>query len=177
MFSYKNNLDLKDLDQGFSVLSEKLATLTLPKGFLDFALYALSELFANTQEHSQSKQVLVEIKIDNKKSFLLQVADNGIGLRQSYILKNIYPKDDSAAIEFALSGLSTKDPRERGFGLYSIRKLVKELNGEMVIESGSARAVIRRDSIAFSDSTSPTKGTAIELKAKVHDIDFYNVIK
>ncbi len=105
------------------------------------------------------------------------IADDGIGLRNSYIKKSIYPKDDSSAIEFALSGLSTKDPIERGFGLYSIRKLVEKTDGQMTIETGQASAVISNNRIEFSKLPKEITGLKIKLEAPTRELDFYEIIK
>jgi glucose-6-phosphate-specific signal transduction histidine kinase len=174
-FKYKKKMPFRSLEREFDFVAEKIEKLNLPKDFLQFILYVVSELFANVKEHSKAKKVSFEIEIN--KNCLIRVADDGIGLRKSYLLKKISPKDDTAAIEFALSGLSTKEPRERGFGLYTIRKFVEDLKGKMKIETGSALAIIEKNKIQFKKRLLKKKGVLVEVKTKIKDIDFYKIIK
>lgn len=176
MINYKKKILPSKLNQESVNIFKKIEKLKFPKGFLEFINYAISELFSNIKEHSRAKSIVTEINID-KKSCLVKVADNGIGLRKSYSLKKIYPKDDFAAIEFALSGLSTKDFQERGFGLYSIRKLINALKGEMNIESGSAKASIKGDKIIFKKTRRKVQGVNIVLKSKIKTFDFYKAVE
>jgi len=92
-------------------------------------------------------------------------------------LKKISPKDDASAIEFALSGLSTKDPKERGFGLYTIRQFIEALKGKMIIKTGIALATIEKNKIQFKKLLPKKKGVAIQIQTKIKDIDFYKIIK
>lgn len=175
MINYKKKINSSAVEEEFNIISEKVEALKLPKGFSQFVKYTLSELSANIKEHSRAKNVFININID--KDCLIEFADDGIGLRKSYFLKKIYPKDDSAAIEFALGGLSTKNPQERGFGLYSIRKLVAALKGEIIIESGSAQAIIKENQINFKKLPKKIQGLAIAIKTEIKNLDFYSAIE
>lgn len=176
MIDYKKKITFKNIDQEFVNISERIEKLKIPKGFLEFMLYSISELFANIKEHSRARNISIEIKI-NKKNCSIKISDKGIGFRKSYLLKKFYPKDDFAAVEFALSGLSTKDLQERGFGLYSIRKLIQALGGKMVIESGLARAIIQKNKITFKNASQKIPGVSINLESFIKKLDFYKIIK
>lgn len=173
---YQKGATPKSLDEEFSEISKKLSNLELPKGFLEFVLYVISELFANIKEHSRAKAVSVSVKL-TQQNCSIKIADKGVGFRKSYLAKNIYPKDDFSAIEFALSGLSTKDSRERGFGLYSIRKLTEALGGEMVIESGSARALAQKNQLNFKENADKIQGVIIAVHTPVEALDFYKFVE
>ena len=175
MFEYKRKISFKKLDREFVHIAKKIEELKLPKDFLQFVLYTIPELFANVQEHSKAKKVTIQIEVN--KDCLIEVADDGIGLRKSYLLKEISPKDDISAIEFALSGLSTKDFAERGFGVYTIRKFIEALKGQMTIETGSALAIIEKNKIQFKKLSPNKKGVSVEVKTKIKDINFYKIIK
>jgi light-regulated signal transduction histidine kinase (bacteriophytochrome) len=175
MFKYKRRILFKKLDKEFINIAKEIEKLKLPKDFFQFILFTISELFANVKEHSEAKKVSVQIKVN--KDCLMKVDDDGIGLRKSYLLNKIYPKDDASAIEFALSGLSTKEPEERGFGLYTIRKFVEELQGKMIIETGKALATIEKNKIQFKNLLREKKGVGVQVETKVRDIDFYKIIK
>lgn len=177
MFNYKKQISIKDLDSEFSVLSQKVEELKLPKGFKQFLLYVLSELFVNIQEHSQAKGASISLRISSKGKFVLQISDNGIGLRESYLRTKVYPKDDFSAIQFALSGLSTKDFKERGFGLYTIKKFIGNLGGIMMIDSGKGRARVVKHSLDFIDLPIAKQGVEIVLKTKIKPVDFYKNIE
>lgn len=103
----------------------------------------------------------------------MKLSDNGIGLKQSYANKNVISKDDQSAIALALSGLSTKDFREKGFGLYSTRKLTMALGGKFIISSGKARAEIRKSEIQLVHLKKNIKGVMIEIESRVKPLDFY----
>ena len=175
MLVYKKKILTKKLNEAFIIISQKIEKLTIPKEFSQFVLYAISELFANIQEHSKAKTASITVKIDKKNS-LIEISDNGIGLRKSYILKKIYPKNDFSAIEFALSGLSTKDFQRRGFGFYTIRKFIESLEGEMNIKGGKALVNIRKNKMDFS-LCPVKKGVKIILKTPVKNINFYKYIE
>lgn len=174
--NYREKIASSVLNQESINILKKFEKIEFPKGFLEFITYILSELFANIKEHSKAKIIIIIIKID-KKNCLIKITDNGIGLRKSYLLKKFYPKDDFVAIEFALSGLSTKNLQERGFGLYSIRKLTNALKGRMTIESGFAKAVIEGNKIAFKNISREIQGLSITIETQIKTLDFYKNVE
>lgn len=176
MLNYKNKIFFLDLDKELKKISEKIEGLKFPQGFLEYVLYVISEILINIKEHSRAKSISLNIRI-NQQRCRIDIRDDGIGFRESYLRKKIYPKDDFSAIEFALSGLSTKDPRERGFGLYSIRKLVETLGGILIIEAGLARAIIKKNKINFLKVSKKRQGVLINIESSVKSISFYKIIK
>lgn len=175
IFKYKKTITIKKLENELNIVSEKVEKLHLPKGFFEFILYTISELIANVKEHAITNKASIALRI-SEGGCLICIADKGIGLKQSYLSKQIYVKDDFSAIEFALSGLSTKNLQERGFGLYSIRKFTEKLAGEMVVESGSARALIQKNKINFQNLKEKIRGVTIQIKTPVKEVDFYKII-
>ncbi len=128
MFFHQKKIAVASLDRELEFVSIKIQQLNLSTSFFQCLSYIISELISNIKEHSSAKNVKIEIEIKNR-NFNMLVMDNGIGLKPSYLNKQIIAKDDQSAIELALSGLSTKNFKERGFGLYSIRRLVLALDG------------------------------------------------
>lgn len=175
MFSYKKFLSPESLDKEFSDISEKITKLGLPEGFSEFVPYTVSELFANIKEHSRAKKAIVFISIRENKC-AINIADDGIGLRKSYLAKKIYPKDEFSSIEFALGGLSTKS-QERGFGLYSIKQLVGELGGEITVKTGRAVVKIQHKKTTSRDSPVYMRGVDIALKVPVEKLEFYKFVQ
>ena len=175
-FEYKETINISHLSKELEVISEKVKGLNLLEGFFTFILYAISELFINVKEHAKISKVSIILKISKQKC-LINISDRGVGLRQPYLSKQIYVKDDWAAIEFALSGLSTKNLQERGFGLYSIRRLTEELKGKMTVESGSGQAIIQKNKINFQNLKNKIQGTIIKIETPIKKIDFYKIIR
>jgi signal transduction histidine kinase len=172
---YRKNFLFENLNEEFESIIEKIKEEKLDKKFEQFLIYVIGEIFDNIKEHSKAKQIVVKI-IKKRKDLYLYVYDNGIGFRNSYISKNIIPKDDISAIEFALSGLSTKNLQERGYGLFSIRKLVEYLNGKMTIKSGRASATITRNKIRFKEILFK-KGVEISIEVPIKGLDIYKILK
>ncbi|PIS39346.1 MAG: hypothetical protein COT33_02515 [Candidatus Nealsonbacteria bacterium CG08_land_8_20_14_0_20_38_20] len=175
MLNYIKNFSVNKLDDEFEPLSQEIEKQNLPNGFRQFALYAIAELFNNIKEHSDASEVSISAAIKDN-NFSLIISDNGIGVRESYLRKGIYPKDDFSATQFALSGLSTKESRERGFGLYTIRKFVQGLEGVMVLGSGQASVRIIKNQIELTD-ISFQKGVKLIIETPIKEVDFYKNIE
>jgi len=174
-FKYEKTVLIKNLEKEFDFLSKSIEKINLPLGFSEFIFYVISELFINIKEHAQVNKGLIVLEIKNDKCFI-KVRDQGIGLRQSYLKKKIVVKDDFSAIEFALSGLSTKSSQERGFGLYSIKKLVETLRGDLIITTGSAKVLVQENKINLQRLSQKFSGTMIEIKTPIKKLDFYKAI-
>jgi signal transduction histidine kinase len=172
---YRKNFLFENLNEEFESIIEKIKEEKLDKKFKQFLIYVIGEIFDNIKEHSKAKEIITKI-IRKEKKIYLYVYDNGIGFRNSYISKNIIPKDDISAIEFALSGLSTKNLQERGYGLFSIRKLVEYLNGKMIIKSGRASATITINKIQFKEILFK-KGVEISIVVPIKGLDIYKILK
>lgn len=175
MLTYKRNIVFENLEQELEKLSEAVESLRLPPGFLLAVLYILSELFSNVKEHSKAKRMAARVRIGTKRGEI-EISDNGIGLRRSYRNKKIYPKDDFSAIEFAISGLSTKEGQERGFGLYSIKQLTEALGGTLTLTSDFAKAVFQKNQITFHTLSRGHRGVSAVLTMPVKKVDFYNIV-
>ncbi len=172
----KRKIIYKNLEKELQEILNKIEKFDLPKGFLQSILYVINELFSNVIEHSYAKKALVELEI-NKEKFRFKIKDDGIGFRESYLRNGIYPKDDFSAIEFALSGLSTKDPKERGYGIYTTKKFVEALGGKLIIESGSGKVEIEENKINFQKLPKSKKGVSIDIEVPIKEINLYKIIK
>ena len=176
ILKYKKTIITANFDRELNLISERIEKLNLPKGFFEFIIYTISELLANVKEHAKTNKASL-VLIINKKKCSIHIADRGIGLKQSYLLRQIYVKDDLAAIELAFSGLSTKNLQERGFGLYSIRKLVETLGSKLVVKTGLARAVIEKNRINFQKNPKKILGVSFNIESSIKRLDFYKIIK
>ena len=102
--------------------------------------FIVGELYDNIKEHSHSFDVYLYLE-KNEKVYL-GVFDNGITFFNRYKEAGIEVKTHKEAIEKALEGISAKSIEERGFGLRTIKKITKDVNGKMCIFSGEGYAII-----------------------------------
>src|SRR3990172_8738326 len=65
----------------------------------------------------------------------------------SELFMNIKEHSMSATIEWALNGLSTKNTKERGYGFYSIKKLVSELGGRLQVTSDASSVILENNTL------------------------------
>lgn len=172
----KKNILSSELDDEFQKIQSEILKQNFPIGFPDLAIFILSEISANISEHSKAKNAEIEISI-KKKKMKIKISDNGIGIRKSYLINNLFAKDDKSAILLALSGISTKNLNERAFGLFSIQQLVENQNGKMEIESGKSKVKITKSKMEFSENKKNKKGVAITVFIDVKKVNIYTVIK
>lgn len=117
----------------------------LPNNYYTAIAYIISEITDNIIDHSNADFGWLSFQNYPKKGYLdLCISDSGIGLLssyQNYSGKKQYShiKNHSQAIQEAVSGSSTKNLTERGFGLPTSKKMIIEgLNGKFVYCSGNA---------------------------------------
>ena len=67
--------------------------------------------------------------------------------------------------------------KERGFGLYTIRKFVEELQGKMIVETGKTLATIEKIKFSLKIFWERKKGVGVQVETKIKDINFYKIIK
>ncbi len=97
--------------------------------------YLTSEIVDNIYQHSKFNSAYVMFQ-KYKKYIELTFYDDGIGIPGAFKNAKVSFEDSANALELALSGVSTKDNQERGYGLSRNLKLVKDaLRGEMLLVS------------------------------------------
>src|SRR3990172_1971902 len=146
MISIKETIPISKMGVISQKIYDAIREISLPGGFHNFAQFAVSELFMNIKEHSMSVTMEVSLKMD-KKSFSFSLRDHGIGLRKSYEDNGLHPKDAAAAIQRRNKGLSTKNTKERGYGFYSIKKLVSELGGRLQVTSDASSVILENNTL------------------------------
>lgn len=109
--------------------------------------YLFGELICNMQQHSNAKYgYLFSQYIKSDNSLYICLADNGITIYGSYVIKekylNIIGENEATALKLATEGYSTKnlpDSENRGYGISTnIKMIVQGLGGEFFILSGGA---------------------------------------
>jgi hypothetical protein len=110
------------------------------EGTKNVLYYPISELVDNIFEHSKKDYGFVFGQIFKKKGYLeLCILDTGRGLSKAYKEECNLDISDGESIKAAMSGNSTKDSKERGFGLRTSKKVVCEkLHGEFILLSGNS---------------------------------------
>jgi glucose-6-phosphate-specific signal transduction histidine kinase len=166
---------LKVLNKLEQDLYKEISNLNFPNGFYLSLEYIIYEILANIKEHSFCKNVEIKIKI-TQKTVTINIIDDGIGLKQSYLKNGIFVNDDKQSIEMAFAGVSTKKRNERAFGLSSIRKLSEKLGGSIHIKTGTFKAELKKNTSKFSEINF-IKGTDIFLNLPIKKINLYEIIK
>jgi len=94
----------------------------LPDNVRSIFTYAFSEMLNNAIEHSQSKNIKVDVLIENQE-LLFSIADSGIGVFRN-IQKKRKLKDELEAIQDLLKGKTTTMPKSHsGEGIFFTSKV------------------------------------------------------
>jgi hypothetical protein len=146
--------------------------------------YIFGEVVANIDEHSKcSKSFFTAQHYMNKGFFEAAFLDNGITIpgtfKQKGILKDL---KDVEYIKKATEGISTKEGGGRGHGLPSICKIIKDMNGDILIVSGNGALYINgtdkylKEDMVYSLSDSLKLGgtlVSLRLHMPINPVDFY----
>ncbi|MBI4946897.1 MAG: hypothetical protein HY840_10925 [Bacteroidetes bacterium] len=174
-YSFQKKIHPDKLCEIINQVTDKIIELKINNASKEFILYSINELASNINEHAKSTSTSLKLHID-KGFFTILITDNGIGIKNTYLAKSIIPKDDIAAIEYALSGLSTKNQKERGYGLYSIRKITNHLEGKMIVESGKGRIISTKNTSTSETAKKRIKGVRVFVNNKIRNFDFYKLL-
>jgi len=102
--------------------------------------YFIDELTHNVNDHSGSPFGYLFAQFYRSSNYLdLVICDNGKGIFKSYEgNQKFMPRDEVEALQFAISGKSTKDrPESKGFGISTSRNmLINGLRGRFFIWTG-----------------------------------------
>lgn len=107
---------ISDIEQSFPLLNK------LPENIQSIFTYAFSEMLNNAIEHSRSKNIHVEVSIQNKLVTFI-VEDNGIGVFRNVMDKRRL-KSELEAIQDILKGKTTTMPKAHsGEGIFFTSKV------------------------------------------------------
>lgn len=129
-----------------SVATQTIVTIcNLPINYKTALNYLISEFCDNLIDHSKSENGYISFQYYKQNKYLdLCICDAGQGFLKSYLNYSgnkefDHISSDIEAIEAVLEGNSTKQTKERGFGVRtSINLIVNGLGGNVVLGSGSA---------------------------------------
>ena len=105
--------------------------------------HPISELITNIFDHSKEDSGFVFGQYYPNKQYLdICIADTGRGLSRAYKDEKDLELSDKESIREALKGNSTKAGKERGYGIWTSKRIVCEcLGGQFIILSGSSAYV------------------------------------
>jgi hypothetical protein len=146
--------------------------------------YTIGELVDNIYQHSQFKSAFVMAQRYPSKGFLeICFYDDGITIPGS--LKKaglIFNEEEDKAIAEAINGLSAKNNKERGYGLWSNLNLVLNgLKGEFLVVSGNGAVFASKTGQKLFKLQEPhkLKGTLISIRVSCQqkEVNFYEFVE
>lgn len=164
---YKKSFLNKDLEEHKILTSaeqEFMAIKKLPENIRSILTYAFSEMFNNAIEHSESKDIQIEVVIQNGElSFIVE--DSGIGVFRN-IMKKKGLASELEAIQELLKGKTTTMPKSHsGEGIFFTSKsadvfVLDSFDQELVIDN-------KLDDIFVKKTKRRKAGTRVFFKIKV----------
>ena len=117
----------------------------IPTNYYTGISYLISELSDNIVDHSRKERGWLSFQFYPSKGYIdFCIADSGVGLLGAY--RHYVGEEDYThitthvdAMDSVIKGLSTKNMRERGYGVHTSREmLIKGLKGQFILFSGDA---------------------------------------
>ncbi len=143
--------------------------LNLTGNIVSVLSYLLTETIDNITDHANVDNGWLMVQNYPQKGFLdICIVDTGKGILQTYKDFGFTEIDtDIKAMQNAINGRSTKDMKERGFGISTTRRmLVEGLKGKYFLFSGSAFYVwtSQNETITNIQNSFKWKGTMLALR-------------
>ncbi|MDD5430905.1 MAG: hypothetical protein PHP03_01645 [Candidatus Pacebacteria bacterium] len=140
----ENLVGRKNLENIFIDMIFKIADKANAKSVIG---YPITELVSNIFEHSKKDKGFVFGQLYEKKELLdICIVDRGRGLATAYLQEKGLKLSDEEAIGEVMKGNSTKPDKDRGYGVWTSKKVVCEaLGGEFVILSGSTALIATKE--------------------------------
>lgn len=122
-------------------------TIMASPGAQSAIYYPITELVTNIFEHSKKDEGYIFGQWYPKKNYLdICIVDRGCGLAQSYKDEQGLDLTDEQAISAVMKGESTKQNKERGYGVRTSKQVVcRALRGEFMLVSGSKALLTNSD--------------------------------
>ena len=181
----RNNSDRKNLGRKISDLLNKIIK-KIPNN-INGVSYILAELSDNIEDHSEySCASIMAQYFPGKREVEIIVFDDGMTIPGIFSKNNVSFKNDSEAIEKALSGeISTpklyNQEKGRGYGLRTCRSLsTEDFKGEVYVFSRNGVIISKHNQEKISEiMKSPLNGTllCVKIKLPLKDIPFYDKVE
>lgn len=131
-----------------SLFSEKIyETLGNVSGARNAVCYPIAELVTNIFEHSKKDTGFIFSQFYPTKNYLdICIVDCGRGFAKTYREEKGLNLSDSKAISEAMKGNSVKPEKERGYGIWTSKKIICEVlnGGGFILISGSAGLIAQK---------------------------------
>ena len=143
IWRYTSEREAIDLSDAFIALLEE--NIECGPGVLDALNWCLFEVMDNVFQHSRAECGYAMLQIHyNSKRCAVAVADDGIGIYESFREANVYgARDEYEAIKLAIQERVTSKTKNMGNGLYGLMRVVGLNGGEMEISSGRGHLIFR----------------------------------
>lgn len=139
----KNNIDRERLEQLFVDMIFNELNVGKLEGIKSAIFWPISELVTNIFDHSRKNEGYLFGQFYPKKNYLdICIVDRGRGLKKVYKEEKNLDFSDERSIRAVMEGTSTKPNKERGYGVWTSKKVVCEgLGGQFILLSGSSALV------------------------------------
>jgi hypothetical protein len=136
IWRYANEREADGLSKVF--VSQLEENIECGPGVLEALNWCLFEVMDNVFQHSHAGAgyAMMQLHYNNKRC-VVAVADDGIGIQESFRESNVYQsRDEYEAIMLAIQEKVTSKAKNMGNGLYGLMRVVGLNGGEMGIGSG-----------------------------------------
>lgn len=146
--------------------------LNLPENVRSIFVFAFSEMFNNAIEHSKSKNISIEVSINDNLYFA--VMDSGVGVFRNIMRKKSL-KDEVEAIQDLLKGKTTTTPKSHsGEGIFFTSKsadlfILDSFNRQLVVNIKTGETLIKNTNIT-------KRGTKVTFEIDAHSKKHLNQI-
>jgi hypothetical protein len=136
IWRYTGEREADELSKAF--VSQLEESIECGPGVLEALNWCLFEVMDNVFQHSHAESGFAMMQLHyNSKRCVVAVADDGIGIQESFRESNVYrSRDEYEAIMFAIQEKVTSKTKNMGNGLYGLMRVVGLNGGEMGISSG-----------------------------------------
>lgn len=143
----ENNIERERLESMFALLVYKNLDTQI-SGIKNALYYPITELVTNIFEHSKKDIGYIFGQFYPNKDYLdICIVDQGRGLQASYKEDRNLEFSDEDAINKVMEGYSTKLDKERGYGVWTSKRVVCDgLKGDFMLISGSAALISSKNS-------------------------------
>ena len=154
IWRYANEQEANELSKAFVAQLEE--NIECGPGVLEALNWCLYEVMDNVFQHSHADAGYAMMQLHyNSKRCAVAVADDGIGIQESFRESNVYQsRDEYEAIMLAIQEKVTSKTKNMGNGLYGLMRVVGLNGGEMGISSGRGQLTYKGERLSgdYKDS-------------------------
>ena len=160
------------------LITEQSMTFTLnPKGFNDFLITTIGEIFSNSVNHSEQDEVFLMFSVDNNNGdyyLTVNIIDYGTTIVTNVRkFKKTIVLTGQECLNWAIQNGNTTRKGSGGYGLSTLINYIKAAKGTLYIFSGDSHYILNPDNKEIIDSKGKEFfcGTSVTFKVKLFDTD------